>query len=169
VLPANPPEMSKPAVQQNTKPQPPSVANTTAKPDPFSPGHFIFLDTSKFDSSLSDTLRKAPPTLTITPEEKISPNDIPPRLEKWFSAVVKSGGKVKLQKIQPVQIITDGQPTTAVNRSFLLTEGIDLIFTIYDYVHEMVLYAPAKKYDVLIAYSGSEIRNITFEKRAVQP
>ena len=118
-----------------------------------------FADTSSFDSLLSNSLGKTPPIIKISSEKPMSPNAIPPRLEKWFSAVVKSGGTVKLQKLPPPP--PPGEPAS---RGFLF-EIVDLAFTIYDYVHEMVLYAPAEKYNVVVVYNGSAIQDIRFNKR----
>jgi hypothetical protein len=142
------------------------------KPEPVKPadvakalsnGAVDFADTSSFDSLLSSSLGKTPPVIKISSEAPMSPNAIPPRLEKWFSAVVKSGGTVKLQKLPPPP--PPGQPAS---RGFLF-EIVDLAFTIYDYVHEMVLYAPAEKYNVVVVYNGSQIQDIKFNKRDAAP
>ena len=138
----------------------PIPADTAKKP---ADGEVAFADTSSFDSLLSNSLGKAPPIIKISSDKPMSPNAIPPRLEKWFSAVVKSGGTVKLQKLPPPQA-----PGTPASRGFLF-ELVDLAFTIYDYVHEMVLYAPAEKYNVVVVYNGSEIQDIKFNKRDATP
>ncbi len=125
--------------------------------------HVDYDDTSKFDSSLSDTLDKKPGSLTIVPTAPISPNEIPPRLEKWFNVIVKSGGTVKMQKAPPLVTAENGEQVAAT-RGFLF-EFVDLAVTAYDYVHDMNLYAPAKKYDAVVVYRGSEIQDITFKRR----
>lgn len=126
-------------------------------------GSVAFADTSNFDSQLSRSLDKAAPFIKISSEKPMSPNAIPPRLEKWFSAVVKSGGTVKLQKVPPPP-----PPGTVATRGFLF-EIVDLVFTIYDIVHEMVLYAPAEKYNVVVVYNGTVIQDIKFNKRDATP
>lgn len=149
--PSKPDTPAVPAQTQSRLPAEPSVRDFTT-----------YADTSRFDSELSDSLDKNPADLKIVPREAISTNEIPPRLEKWFSAVVTSGGKVRLQKVPPA-----GSPAT--RGTFVLGEVLDLVFTVYEYIHEAVLYAPAKKYDVVVAYSGSEIQTITFKQRAQKP
>jgi len=144
-----------------------TVTTPTPKPKPAAKpvalDQVAYADTSKFDSQLSDSLDGTQPVLKITSEVPLSPNAIPPRLEKWFSAVVKSGGTVKLQKVAPPL-----KPGEVATRGFLF-EIIDLVFTVYDYVHEMVMYAPAEKYNVVVTYSGSEIHDINFRKRDATP
>jgi hypothetical protein len=124
------------------------------------PDHLVFSDNSKFDSQLSDYLGDDPAKFTIDPVTDMSPNDLPPRLEKWLSVVKKSGGKVKLQKAPPVTA-ADG-PTS---RTFIITELIDLAVTAYEYISEMRLYSSAKAYDATVVYDGTNIQNIVFTKR----
>jgi hypothetical protein len=139
----------------------PNVSNANTAPVVLD--QVAYADTNKFDSLLSDSLDETPPNIKITSETPMSPNAIPPRLEKWFSAVVKSGGTVKLQKVAPPP-----PPGEAATRGFLF-EIIDLVFTLYEIVNEMVLYAPAEKYNVVVTYNGSEIQDINFRMRNPNP
>jgi len=130
--------------------------------DPSKP--FVFADTSRFDSQLSDKLGTLPAVFEIHSATAMSPNAMPPRLEKWFSAIVKSGGTVKVQRVK--KPLEGQQPAT---RDFVFWEVFDLAFTVYEYVQEMILYAPAKDYDAMVSFNGTEVQDITFTKRASAP
>lgn len=161
VAAAQPAPAAKPTPAAKTAPAP-KPAPAVVEDDPSKP--FVFADTSRFDSQLSDKLGATPAVFEIHSATNMSPNEIPPRLEKWFSAIVKSGGTVKMQRVKKP---LEGQQTAT--RDFLLWEVFDLAFTIYEYVQEMNLYAPAKKYDAMVSYNGTEIQDITFTKRASAP
>jgi len=56
-----------------------------------------FIDLSKFDSEMERALNASKETVTVTFYEKTSPNNMPPRLQKWVSSVEKSGGRVEVE------------------------------------------------------------------------
>jgi hypothetical protein len=53
-----------------------------------------FVDIPKFDRDLSASLGSAHETVDVGFYERVSPNNMPQRLQKWLSAVEKSGGKI---------------------------------------------------------------------------
>ena len=55
-----------------------------------------FIDTQKFDSELSSSLSSINKPVEVNFYNPITPNEIPPRLEKWLSMVDKSGGKINI-------------------------------------------------------------------------
>ena len=55
-----------------------------------------FIDTQKFDNELSSSLSTIKKPVEVNFYNPITPNEIPPRLEKWLSMVDKSGGKVNI-------------------------------------------------------------------------
>jgi hypothetical protein len=55
-----------------------------------------FIDTQKFDSELSSSLSSIKKPVEVNFHNPITPNEIPPRLEKWLAMVDKSGGKVNV-------------------------------------------------------------------------
>jgi len=55
-----------------------------------------FIDTQKFDSELSSSLASIKKPVEVNFYSPITPNEIPPRLEKWLSMIDKSGGKVNI-------------------------------------------------------------------------
>jgi hypothetical protein len=55
-----------------------------------------FIDTQKFDNDLSVSLVSIKNPVEVDFHNPITPNEIPPRLEKWLSMVDKSGGKVNI-------------------------------------------------------------------------
>ena len=67
-----------------------SLPHAEAKPN------ITFIDTNKFDSDLSASLVAIKNPIEVNFYSPITPNEIPPRLEKWLSMVDKSGGKVNV-------------------------------------------------------------------------
>jgi hypothetical protein len=55
-----------------------------------------FVDISKFDRELSAALSSDVKEIDVLFYEKVSPNKIPDRMQKWISAIENSGGKVRI-------------------------------------------------------------------------
>ncbi len=55
-----------------------------------------FIDTQKFDNDLTSSLESIKNPVEVTFLNPVSPNEIPPRMEKWLSLVEKSGGKINI-------------------------------------------------------------------------
>ena len=56
-----------------------------------------FLDISKFDRDLSGSLQEKNASVEVAFFEKVSPNNVPERLQKWISVVEADGGKVLVE------------------------------------------------------------------------
>lgn len=56
-----------------------------------------FLDISKFDQDLSSSLYAKTPSVEVAFYDKVSPNNVPERLQKWLSVVEADGGKVQVE------------------------------------------------------------------------
>lgn len=56
-----------------------------------------FIDLSKFDNDLHRALEAGPNPVVVTFYDKTSPNAMPGRLQKWLSAVEKSGGRIDVE------------------------------------------------------------------------
>jgi len=69
---------------------PQSLAQPTPEP-------IRFIDLSKFDSDLERALKGSNQSITVMFYEKTSPNNMPNRLQKWVTAVEKSGGKIDVE------------------------------------------------------------------------
>ena len=67
-----------------------SLPQLQAKPE------ITFIDIQKFDSELTSSLSTIKKPVEVNFYNPITPNEIPPRLEKWLSLVDKSGGKVNV-------------------------------------------------------------------------
>lgn len=58
--------------------------------------NITFIDTQKFDKDLAASLEAIKNPIEVNFYSPITPNEIPPRLEKWLSMVDKSGGQVNV-------------------------------------------------------------------------
>ena len=56
-----------------------------------------FLDISKFDRDLSGSLQDKNASVEVAFYDKVSPNNVPDRLQKWISVVEFNGGKVLVE------------------------------------------------------------------------
>ena len=56
-----------------------------------------FIDLSKFDTDLERALKGSNESIAVMFYEKTSPNNMPNRLQKWVTAVEKSGGKIDVE------------------------------------------------------------------------
>jgi len=56
-----------------------------------------FLDISKFDRDLSGSLQEKNASVEVAFYDKVSPNNVPDRLQKWISVVEADGGKVLVE------------------------------------------------------------------------
>jgi hypothetical protein len=72
-----------------------------------------FLDISKFDRDLSGSLQDKNKTVEIAFYEKVSPNNVPDRLQKWISVVEADGGKVLVEP--PPNELVSRNPLAAMN------------------------------------------------------
>ena len=57
-----------------------------------------FIDISSFDRDLSTSLSDKHNSVEVAFYEKVSPNHVPDRLQKWLSSVEKTGGKVEVRR-----------------------------------------------------------------------
>ena len=64
-----------------------------------------FLDISKFDRDLSGSLQDKNASVEVAFYDKVSPNNVPDRLQKWISVVEADGGKV-LVKTPPNELVS---------------------------------------------------------------
>lgn len=59
-----------------------------------------FIDISKFDRDLSGSLQDKTASVEVAFYDKVSPNNVPDRLQKWISVVEADGGKVLVEPPQ---------------------------------------------------------------------
>jgi len=57
-----------------------------------------FIDIGKFDNDLVVSLKELDATVDIAFYQKVSPNQMPERLQKWISSVEQSGGRVNVEQ-----------------------------------------------------------------------
>jgi hypothetical protein len=120
-------------------------------------GELTFFDSSAFDTELSRALRGGV-QVVVFPAQPFSPNQIPPRLEKWLSEVSRSGGRVRLERLP-----AEGAPTRALPG---FGEIADALFHLWDVLQERILYSPSDSYDVLMQYrTQGNIERILFTPR----
>ena len=67
----------------------------SAKVEPKS--EIVFIDIGKFDAELHASLLAKEEPIVVSFYDKVSPNGMPERLQKWLTTVEKSGGKIEIE------------------------------------------------------------------------
>ena len=115
-----------------------------------------FFDSYSFDVDLSGEFRKE--TQEVTIGTIFSINDIPPRLDQWFSRVKKSGGDVK------AIVIPKGQdaPTRGI-----FGEVFDVAVKVSEAAEREAIFGPADNYDALLHYreDSGDVDKVVFIRR----
>jgi len=116
-------------------------------------GAILFVDADMFDRKLSDTLNAKPASAEVRFPVRVSMKKLPERLDKWFSAIEKSGGKV------------DAVPVAETRG--ILGDLIELALKLYDLMTARDLYAPAQYYNATVYYkrSSGEVVRVVFDLR----
>ena len=126
--------------------------NTQAKPE------LQFLDFQSFDKDLQNSLGAPLPTVEVTFLDRVSPNVIPDRLQKWMAAVEADGGQV--QVIEP-------PPAFAPKDPFLLVSIASSLWSAGKVVREAAQnsqFNAAKGYDAKLILKNSEQGGTVVEK-----
>ena len=124
-----------------------------------------FLDISKFDRDLSGSLQNKNTSVEVAFYDKVSPNNLPDRLQKWISVVEADGGKVLVEP-PPNELVTRN-PLAALS---LIGTLVTSIKTFAKFNSERI-YEAAKGRDAVIALERNSqgevvITAIKFVKRA---
>ncbi|PKN07529.1 MAG: hypothetical protein CVU73_12295 [Deltaproteobacteria bacterium HGW-Deltaproteobacteria-8] len=100
-----------------------------------------YVNSAAFDRKLSSSLAERPASFEVLCPLPVSMKKLPERLDKWLSAIEKSGGKVEAVPV-------------AEARS-LFTDLLELALKLYDLVAGRDLYAPAQYYNATVYYKRS--------------
>jgi predicted small secreted protein len=129
-----------------------SKDNNPAKPE------LQFLDFQSFDKDLQNSLSMPLPTVEVTFLDRVSPNVIPDRLQKWMAAVEADGGQVQI--IEP-------PPAFAPKDPFLLVSIVSSLWSASKVVREAAQnnqFKAAKGYDAKLILKNSEQGGTVVEK-----
>ena len=123
-----------------------------------------FVDIGKFDRDLSASLLAQKTPVQIAFYEKVSPNQVPERLQKWISVVEAEGGKVLVEP--PPNELVARSPLAAIG---LLGSLISSLKSFAQFKSEQI-YTAAKGKNVVIALERNPkgevlISNIQFIQR----
>jgi len=84
-----------------------------------------FIDTQKFDSELANSLANSKNPVDVEFYSPVTPNEIPPRLEKWMAVAEASGGKVTVT--QPPNELAPKDPLLLLGLITGLWEAIKIV------------------------------------------
>ncbi len=104
-----------------------------------------FVDLSAFDKDLSASLGDKYESVDVAFYEKVSPNQLPERLQKWMSSVEQSGGRVNIEP--PPGEVAPKDPFTIIS---LIASAIGGAKNFAEFKNNRT-YEPAKERDAVIS------------------
>jgi hypothetical protein len=124
-----------------------------------------FLDISKFDRDLSGSLQDKNASVEVAFYDRVSPNNVPDRLQKWISVIEADGGKILVEP-PPNELITRS-PLAALSLVGTLITSIKA----FAKFNSERIYETAKGRDAVISLERNSkgevvINAIKFVKRA---
>lgn len=122
-----------------------NVPNSSAIETTPTVARLSFLDISKFDRDLSASLLAKSASVEVAFYEKVSPNNVPVRLQKWISVVEADGGKVSVEP--PASEVATRSPFAAISLIGSLISSIKA----YSQLNAQMLYQSAKGRDAIIS------------------
>jgi len=118
-----------------------------------------FIDAQKFDSELANSLVNSKNPVDVDFYNPVSPNQIPPRLEKWIAIAETTGGKITVT--QPPNELAPKDPMLLLGLFTGIWQAIKLMSGQYSsYAAE----EGAKKRDVNIALARNEQGSLYAQK-----
>ena len=124
-----------------------------------------YLDIAKFDRDLSGALQDKNASVEVAFYDKVSPNNVPDRLQKWVSVIDSSGGKVLVEP--PPNEFVSRSPMAALS---LVGTLISTVKTFAKFNSERI-YETAKSRDAVISLERDStgqvvIKTIKFVNRS---
>lgn len=104
----------------------------------------VFVDLQSFDRQLASTLSSDRPTVAVDFYDKVSPNELPVRLQRWLTEVETQGGKIRVEP--PPNDLGTRSPLAALS----LVSGLLNSMKLIDKVQTDRMYQSVKNHDVVI-------------------
>ncbi|MBU1040404.1 MAG: hypothetical protein KKF77_04805 [Proteobacteria bacterium] len=101
----------------------------------------LYVNAAAFDRKLSSSLAARPACFEVLFPLPVSMKALPERLDKWLSAIEKSGGKV--------------QAVPVAEQRGLFSDLLELAIKLYDLFTARDLYEPAQHYNATVYYKRS--------------
>ncbi len=125
----------------------------------------VFLDVAKFDRDLSASLVNPFEKVEVSFYDKVSPNNMPDRIQKWISTVDVSGGRIRVEP--PPNEVTPKNPMILLS----LISGLVNSVKVYSALQKEQTISPAKGRDVVIVLERNPsgdmvVSKVNFVKRA---
>jgi hypothetical protein len=122
-----------------------------------------FVDLTSFDSQLAASLDRPLQRVEVQFYDRITPSQLPPRLQRWLAAVESGGGKIS---------VNAPQSTVASKSPFLIISAITSLWSAQKFAkeasHEAALRA-ASRYDVELQLKEDEhgvaVTRVVFTQR----
>lgn len=117
-----------------------------------------FVDIEKFDHDLTSSLDASFEEVNVVFYDKTSPNNIPPRMQKWIAAIEKNGGTVKITP--PPNELTPKDPFVLFGLFGSLFSSAKALFE----VREESRFEKVKGRDAVISLARNSSGDVVVEK-----
>jgi hypothetical protein len=99
-----------------------------SKPEP--KANIVFIDIGNFDSQLHASLVEKNEPIVVSFYDKVSPNGMPERLQKWLTSVERTGGKIEIEP--PANELAPKNPALLLSLFSGLWSGMKAVTEIQD-------------------------------------
>jgi hypothetical protein len=120
--------------------------------------NIVFIDIGKFDAELHASLAEKSEPVVVSFYDKVSPNGMPERLQKWLTTVERSGGKIEVES--PPNELAPKNPALLLSLFSGLWSGMKAVTEIQD---EQVLKA-AKGRTAVISLERNAAKQLVVSK-----
>ncbi|MCK5524373.1 MAG: hypothetical protein KAI83_14670 [Thiomargarita sp.] len=112
-----------------------------------------YFNSATFDESLSNAMKQENGKIEVSVLTPFSPNNVPERLDTWFTVIREKGGKVEVKPI-------DGERIVAEEVASLIL----FLYSVYQLVETQLRYLPAENYNATLLYRRDESGEALVEK-----
>jgi hypothetical protein len=100
-----------------------------------------YINSATFDESLSNAMKQEKGKIEVSVLTPFSPNNVPKRLDVWFTVIKEKGGEVEVKPIDDSRIVAEE-----------VASVILFLYSVYQLVKTQMRYLPAENYNATLLY-----------------
>jgi len=112
-----------------------------------------YFNSATFDESLSNAMKQENGKIEVSVSTPFSPNNVPKRLDTWFTVIKEKGGKTEVKPIDGERMVTKE-----------IVNLILFLYSVYQSVKTQLRYLPAENYNATLLYQRDESGEALIEK-----
>ncbi len=112
-----------------------------------------YINSATFDESLSNAMKQEKGKIEVSVLTPFSPNNVPKRLDVWFTVLKEKGGEVEVKPIDDSRIVAEE-----------IAEIVVGLYSVYQLVKTQMRYFPAENYNATLLYQRDKSGEALIEK-----